>query len=72
MNKTEIQEIRLKLPRGFQKKLAKKTGYSIQFISRVLNAHEDNNKVLAAALDLIEEQKKANHILAQRIKQVAN
>lgn len=58
MNRRELKKLKKKLPEGYRKELAKRSGFSVSMIDKVLGAIRKNQKILDVAFELLEEEEK--------------
>lgn len=66
----ELKNIVDALPKKGVSKIAKKTGLSHTMVSLVLNGKRENDTVIDAALDLIEEERKIRAERENRLKKI--
>lgn len=67
-NKIIIKE---KLPYRYRNILAEKTGYSSEYISRVINGNYENDKITTAALELIRDIQESKNAIQKQINELA-
>lgn len=60
-------ELKRKLPGGYQKEIAQRAGVSLAAVSRYLNNKNNNNKVEIAVLELLAELSDKKKELLNRI-----
>lgn len=71
LDKEKVKQIRPLLPHGAITDIHKKTGHSAWYVSRVLNGHEHNERIIQAAIELIRNSMKLNEELDDILKQTA-
>ena len=68
LTKEEISKLKAALPRGGMAELVKITGHCQSYISMVFSGERESEEVIKAALNLIENKKKAYSSLSKKIK----
>ena len=53
----ELQKLRLELPTGAQTIIAKRSGYSAQYVGQVLNGKRESLEIINVAIQLRDEHK---------------
>lgn len=68
----DLNAIKKALPSGGQSKIARKVNVSISTVSYVLSGQRNNEKVIEAAISIIEEEKEKQNKLSERLKAAIN
>ena len=75
MQKIELTQeklctLREKLPWGAQKRISERIGVTVTLVNKVLNGHWQNDDVIAAAFEIIEEEEAKRKMLNEKIDQL--
>jgi len=70
LSTNHLRKIRKALPHGSIKKIADDLNLDISTVSKVLQGNHNNNSIIDAALNIIEEGKKSAQVLDQRINSI--
>ena len=72
MNINELNQIKESLPKGYRHTLKKVTGYSLNHIDNVLAGRRQNQSIVNAAIDLLEEYVHSREEVSNRLKNALN
>jgi len=67
MTTKELQTLKSKMPKGYRQKIREKTGLSVTMVDYVFMGIRQNQSVIIAALDILEEYEKEQAIFNARL-----
>ena len=67
LNSDQVQKIKAKLPKAWSTTLSEKTGHCPDMVIKTINGKRDNDMIIKAALELIEETGKLEEAINLKI-----
>jgi hypothetical protein len=72
LNKSELKELKTKLPKGYRKIIHVKSGYSFSMIDQVLRGVRFNDKIIDCAFELVKLSKKKSEEKYKQMMEILN
>lgn len=57
MNRRELKKLKKQLPDGYREKIAKRSGFSVSYVDKVLGGQRKCQEILDVAFELLREEK---------------